>query len=55
MAYFSSILPISLQKIEYEKKIELNETLGGISDQTEKKINFPNPPDIGANGGFSLS
>ena len=40
MVYFSSILPISLQKIAYEKKIELNETIGGIPDQTAKKINF---------------
>ena len=34
---FRSILPISLQKIAYEKKNELNETLVGIPDQTGKK------------------
>ena len=51
MTNFHSILPISRQKIAYEKKIELSETLGGIPDQTAKKIKFPNPPDLGAYGG----
>ena len=37
MAYFSSILPIYLQKIAYEKKQELNETLGVIPELTAKK------------------
>ena len=29
----------------------MNEPIGGIPDQTKKKINFPNPPDLGAYGG----
>ena len=34
---FDSILPISLQKFAYEKKIELNASIGGIPDTTTKK------------------
>ena len=49
MTHFHSILPISRKKIAYEKKINLSETLGGISDQTAKKNNL-NPPDPGAYG-----
>ena len=38
-----SILPISLQIITYEKKLELNAPIGGIPDQTAKKLNLITP------------
>jgi hypothetical protein len=40
---FDSILPVSLQKIAYEKKIELGLPIGHIPDQTIKKRIFSNP------------
>ena len=33
------------------KKIELNETFGGILDQNTKEKNFPNPINLGTYGG----
>ena len=41
-----------------KKKIELSGTLGGIPDQTEKKIKNTIPPDLGTKkggGGISTS
>ena len=40
---FDSILPTSLQKIAYEKKIELHALIGGIPEQTAKKLHLQTP------------
>ena len=40
---FDSNLAISPQKIAYEKKIELGSPIGGIPDQTAKKLHLQTP------------